>query len=66
MTGNSASPSGSPGDRAASVRDFYDRLAPDCHLICPDRDAGMARQATALSALPGPGPGVRRVAGPEI
>ncbi|MEV0183307.1 class I SAM-dependent methyltransferase [Streptomyces sp. NPDC050625] len=43
-----------------SVRDFYDRLAPDYHLIFPDWDASMARQATALDGLVrarlGPGP----------
>ncbi|MDO0930911.1 class I SAM-dependent methyltransferase [Streptomyces sp. DG2A-72] len=43
-----------------SVRDFYDELAPDYHLIFPDWDASMARQATVLDELirsrPGAGP----------
>ncbi|MFJ3307038.1 class I SAM-dependent methyltransferase [Streptomyces sp. NPDC086549] len=34
-----------------SARDFYDRLAPDYHLIFPDWDASMARQAAALDGL---------------
>ncbi|MGW1797582.1 class I SAM-dependent methyltransferase [Streptomyces sp. NPDC001984] len=38
-------------DEARSVRDFYDRLAPDYHLIFPDWDASMARQATVLDGL---------------
>jgi SAM-dependent methyltransferase len=46
-----------------SVRDFYDELAPDYHLIFPDWDASMARQATALDALIRPrlGAGPHRV-----
>ena len=36
---------------ASSVRDFYDALAPDYHLIFPDWDASMARQAAALDEL---------------
>ncbi|MEV0979356.1 methyltransferase domain-containing protein [Streptomyces sp. NPDC049915] len=43
-----------------SVRDFYDRLAPDYHLLFPDWDTSMARQADVLDALVrarlGPGP----------
>ncbi|MDQ1028502.1 glycine/sarcosine N-methyltransferase [Streptomyces umbrinus] len=34
-----------------SVAGFYDRLAPDYHLIFPDWDASMARQGRALDAL---------------
>nr|WP_043666079.1 class I SAM-dependent methyltransferase [Streptomyces xylophagus] len=34
-----------------SVRDFYDGLAADYHLIFPDWDASMARQAEALDGL---------------
>jgi SAM-dependent methyltransferase len=34
-----------------SVRDFYDELAADYHLIFPDWDASMARQARALDGL---------------
>ncbi|MFI6283122.1 class I SAM-dependent methyltransferase [Streptomyces sp. NPDC050988] len=34
-----------------SVAVFYDRLAPDYHLIFPDWDASMARQGRALDAL---------------
>ena len=35
----------------SSVGDFYDALAADYHLIFPDWDASMARQATALNGL---------------
>ena len=35
----------------SSVRDFYDGLAADYHLIFPDWDASMARQAEALDGL---------------
>lgn len=35
----------------SSVRRFYDELAADYHLIFPDWDASMARQAAALDAL---------------
>ena len=35
----------------SSVRDFYDALAADYHLIFPDWDASMARQAAALDGL---------------
>ncbi|MFI6405507.1 class I SAM-dependent methyltransferase [Streptomyces sp. NPDC050548] len=35
----------------SSVRDFYDALAADYHLIFPDWDASMARQALALDAV---------------
>jgi SAM-dependent methyltransferase len=38
-------------DEARSVGDFYDRLAPDYHLIFPDWDASMARQAAVLDGL---------------
>ncbi|MEV0218482.1 class I SAM-dependent methyltransferase [Streptomyces sp. NPDC050704] len=34
-----------------SVAGFYDRLAPDYHLIFPDWDASMARQGAALNAV---------------
>jgi SAM-dependent methyltransferase len=34
-----------------SVRDFYDRLAPDYHLIFADWDTSMAQQAEALDGL---------------
>lgn len=34
-----------------SPRDFYDDLAADCHLMFPDWDASMARQAAALDTL---------------
>ncbi|MFE2416491.1 class I SAM-dependent methyltransferase [Streptomyces hokutonensis] len=34
-----------------SVRDFYDGLAADYHLIFPDWDASMARQAAALGGV---------------
>ncbi|UXY25897.1 class I SAM-dependent methyltransferase [Streptomyces sp. HUAS TT20] len=46
-----------------SIRDFYDRLAPDYHLIFPDWDASMARQAAALDGLVGArlGPGPHRI-----
>jgi SAM-dependent methyltransferase len=46
-----------------SVRDFYDELAPDYHLIFPDWDASMARQAAVLDELirPRPGAGPRRI-----
>ncbi|MEW2399241.1 class I SAM-dependent methyltransferase [Streptomyces sp. NPDC046862] len=48
---------------AFSVRDFYDGLAPDYHLIFRDWDASMARQAAVLDELfrRHPGPGSRRV-----
>ncbi|MFF4352900.1 class I SAM-dependent methyltransferase [Streptomyces sp. NPDC001530] len=36
---------------AFSARDFYDDLAPDYHLIFPDWDASMARQAKVLDKL---------------
>jgi len=36
---------------ASSARDFYDDLAPDYHLIFPDWDASMARQAAVLDEL---------------
>jgi SAM-dependent methyltransferase len=36
---------------ASSVRDFYDDLAPDYHLIFQDWDASMARQAQVLDEL---------------
>ncbi|MEU7061501.1 class I SAM-dependent methyltransferase [Streptomyces sp. NPDC046197] len=36
---------------ASSARDFYDDLAPDYHLIFPDWDTSMARQAAVLDAL---------------
>lgn len=36
---------------ASSVRDFYDQLADDYHLIFPDWDASMAYQAAALERL---------------
>lgn len=43
-----------------SVEDFYDRLAPFYHLIFPDWEASIARQAAALDGLLrercGPGP----------
>lgn len=47
----------------ASVRAFYDRLAPDYHLLFPDWDASMARQAAALEGLLSDrlGPGQYRV-----
>ncbi|WP_329243545.1 class I SAM-dependent methyltransferase [Streptomyces sp. NBC_01478] len=35
----------------SSVRDFYDALAADYHLIFPDWDASMARQAAALDGV---------------
>jgi SAM-dependent methyltransferase len=35
----------------SSVRDFYDALAADYHLIFPDWDASMARQAEALDGV---------------
>ncbi|MFJ5309384.1 class I SAM-dependent methyltransferase [Streptomyces sp. NPDC088350] len=35
----------------SSARDFYDGLAADYHLIFPDWDASMARQATALDGV---------------
>lgn len=35
----------------SSVRDFYDALAADYHLIFPDWDASMTRQAEALEGL---------------
>ena len=35
----------------SSVRDFYDALAADYHLIFPDWGASMARQAEALDGL---------------
>lgn len=48
---------------AFSVRDFYDGLAADYHLIFRDWDASMARQATLLDELfrRWSGPGSRRV-----
>ncbi len=47
----------------SSARDFYDDLAPDYHLIFPDWDASMARQARVLDALVQRqlGPGAHRV-----
>lgn len=36
---------------AGATKDFYDRLAPDYHLIFEDWDASIARQGKALSAL---------------
>jgi SAM-dependent methyltransferase len=39
------------GMSASSVRDFYDALASDYHLIFPDWNASIARQATVLDAL---------------
>lgn len=36
---------------AAGVKQFYDRLASDYHLIFEDWDASMKRQATALGAI---------------
>ncbi|WP_210588774.1 class I SAM-dependent methyltransferase [Streptomyces sp. GESEQ-35] len=46
-----------------SVRGFYDELAPDYHLIFPDWDASMARQAAALEdlLLPRLGAGPHRI-----
>lgn len=38
-------------DFSRSVRDFYDELAHDYHLIFPDWDASMAHQAKALGGL---------------
>lgn len=35
----------------SSARDFHDDLAPDYHLIFPNWDASMARQAQSLDAL---------------
>ncbi|MFE3035170.1 class I SAM-dependent methyltransferase [Streptomyces canus] len=40
----------------SSTRDFYDSLAPDYHRIFADWDASIARQASSLGALVGPGP----------
>lgn len=44
----------------SSARDFYDDLAPDYHLIFPNWDASMTRQAQSLDAIVrrhlGPGP----------
>ncbi|MGP3921486.1 class I SAM-dependent methyltransferase [Nonomuraea sp. 10N515B] len=45
-----------------SVRDFYDELAADYHLVYPDWDASMARQAKALDGLIRP----RLGAGPHL
>ncbi|MGI5377831.1 class I SAM-dependent methyltransferase [Streptomyces sp. CA-251387] len=47
----------------SSARDFYDDLAPDYHLIFPNWDASMARQAQSLDALVRNqlGPGAQRV-----
>ncbi|WP_406444403.1 hypothetical protein OHB14_36300 [Streptomyces sp. NBC_01613] len=46
-----------------STRDFYDDLAPDYHLIFPDWDASMRRQAAAQDVERAPilyGPRTRR------
>ncbi|UUN27044.1 class I SAM-dependent methyltransferase [Streptomyces sp. FIT100] len=47
----------------STVKDFYDALAADYHLIFPDWDASMARQAAALDGLIRPrlGPGPHRI-----
>ncbi|QOV35977.1 class I SAM-dependent methyltransferase [Streptomyces ferrugineus] len=47
----------------SSARDFYDDLAPDYHLLFPDWDVSMARQARSLDALVRRhlGPGARRI-----
>jgi hypothetical protein len=46
---------------AEGVKQFYDRLASNYHLIFEDRDASMKRQAGALGAMLERGCGARQV-----
>jgi ubiquinone/menaquinone biosynthesis C-methylase UbiE len=50
-------------DFSVSVKDFYDELARDYHLIFADWDASMARQAEVLDGMLRQhlGPGAQRI-----